>query len=278
MSLRQILVLVLLLVLLSSSVIWLGAVVSTADSIFHFLPVWEDQINEVEECGPVTSNPRYDVFTNEVFKAGAVIIETHSSEGMGYGQAYVAVDPCSATGLSIITVEHVVKGAQTSYVTIPTLSLQSEVTLNRYFCLDRWGDLDRTCGFELRAEAAQEILSGRAGIAPLQRVTNHPELKVGAAIASPRPDTGKWTIYQVTDITSTQIFIEAENAGNFCHGRSGSPAILGSFENGTFSPFLSPEGYPISVGELESGNGPSHRDYINPDNWCYLSIIVNRAY
>lgn len=222
------------------------------------------------------------------WNAGAIIIQAYKADGSGMqGQGYIAHDEYSESGYSVFTLQHVIEGSDYVLIFIPPryedyLSME----IGRFFCIERPYDDDQTCGVEL-TNVESDILLDEYDLEPYVRVNDHPELHVGALIASPRPDTGLWTVYEVSVIyedsieaTALELIHEdgtSEIVGNFCHSRSGGPAVLVEFGDGWVNPFYR-RGAPIVVGEMEAGYDYSAiYDYVDPHNRCYTHMIINRT-
>jgi hypothetical protein len=215
------------------------------------------------------------------WNAGAVIIENDH----GYGQGYLVSD---GQDVFVYTIYHVIEHAdKTVTVTIPGIVEGAKVEKSRFECESPIGDKDPACYFQVSREVATAIHNEEFPIAAYKRLSNHRLIREGQLVGSPRPDTGKWTIYQITDVNDELITIQAvfrdldgdgnpeSPAGNFCFGRSGGPVVL--IEEGPDGGLiLTNDGMPISIGELQNGVGEKHRDYINPKNECFFTIWVNR--
>lgn len=218
--------------------------------------------------------------SQEAWSAGAIQIVASGNNVVFEGQAYLAVDPISPSGFSVFTIQHVIAGFVDVSIHLPWLKTISTKT-NQFFCI-RIDPDDRSCGYYME----EMYYTDEMPVIPFERIRQPPQLEVGVYVASPRPDTQKWTVYQVTSIDQDSIQAEAVfditggeavPFGNFCRGRSGGPAVIGRFENDLFEPFISEAGYPIVVGELERGIGDQHPDYIDPLNVCYFAVSINRV-
>jgi hypothetical protein len=230
----------------------------------------------------------YQDIEDLAWNAGAGIVEVRTASGTSYGQGYLALDSTAPDGVSFYTIGHVIEDATNTWVTIDGFTEdRNRVATNRWRCDTRRSDYDTACRFFVGEEAAEAAASGDYGVMPYIRLYNHAQLEVGQYIGSPRPDTGLWTIYQITSITTTEIRIEAvfetingvrQPLGNFCHGRSGAPGALVDYNPRTMEvTMILRNGHPISVGELERGTGRRVRDYINNRNNCYYDVVINRV-
>jgi hypothetical protein len=222
------------------------------------------------------------------WNGGAVVIVVVLSEDeYSVGQGYIAYSPDYPTGLRVYTIYHVIEGGITSFVTIPTLVQNSEVVMSRYNCEVRLFDGDTACWFDLVPQTAELILSGQTHVLPYVRMSDHPLLHVeGHFIGSPRPDTGLWTVYQPVSYSDYELNIHGEIEdgfgtkhviGNFCRGRSGGPAVLVTLTGNVELVYDEATGFPISLGELERGDGPAHSDIVGTGNVCYQDLVVNRV-
>jgi hypothetical protein len=221
--------------------------------------------------------------SQKIWNAGAAIVETRTS----FGQGYLETD---GTSVYLRTIYHVIDDV-TDYVwvTIPGLVTELPVDIHAFHCENRVFDHDTGCEFEFAAETSHDILSGVYPVLPYVRVKTNSQMQKDAFVGSPRPDTGKWTIYQIASWNEADITIDAywydlngdgvpdSPAGNFCHGRSGGPLVLWNVTETDMTPVMLGD-FPVSLGEMEKGDDadPGHYDYINTSNTCFYRLQVNR--
>lgn len=224
-----------------------------------------------------------DPLEDYAWNAGAVLI---TNEDGSYGQGYLVE---IANDIYIFTIKHVLDfGEQDSFfVTIPGIVERGKLSMSRVSCIDVQSD--NACFIELSSQLELAILERQFPIAPYQRLYESEYLVEGQLVGSPRPDTGKWTVYIIAEIQEEAILLNAVFVehpsqpgtyiaiGNFCHGRSGAPVVPITISNGRIHPIREPESNsPISFGELQAGLGDEHPDYVDASNTCSYSVVAAR--
>jgi len=234
---------------------------------------------------------------NPLWNGTAVKIERPDG---GYGQGYVVLDE-KTDEIKVYTIKHVIDDVKTHvYITIPNFTDSSEVDVDRFECeYSSWGpkDDDTGCYVTLNNVRAQKI-KDEDTVKSVVRKKAPEGLKVGNFVCSPRPDTGRWSAYEIVEIQDDLIVISVsgmdfdddslpdEAFGEFCHGRSGGPALLCELKDpelpgqkALFNVYTDKNGFPISVGEIEGGlDNSSHEDREGKmGKGCYDVIVVNRV-
>lgn len=189
----------------------------------------------------------------------------------GNGSGYIAIENSQ---LMIFTIYHVIENTNVTLILMPGLG-DFEIPTSDWTCPNLSRDSDSSCFTPLPATFVEMINQG----APIQVVErfslDDPVSWRGYFVTTPRWDIGDWTLYKINGVTLDGTLSTESVLGNYCHGRSGGPALLLNPDR-TF--VLSTSGRPVVIGEIERGLSDGHYDYAGTDNVCYsrigMSLII----
>lgn len=209
----------------------------------------------------------------EAFRAGTVLILDPDTGTYGQGSLELKNDGV----IHITTIQHVVSAAMRGdtdlIIAIPGYTDGTRVEADRFDCPEL-NDPDGTCSMAL-VEAASDYFFGSSEYAPFYYQGDTLSLRIGDLVATPRFDTGRWTIGHITEIRDDEIIITTTH-GVYCHGRSGGPAVLIRMDGGRVS-LLTYRGWPVTIGTVQDGVGRGFPDpVVGTDNTCYNQVAIDR--